>query len=48
MDINLLFKVVLLIVIIGIAIKVIKLVSGAIFKIAFILLILLLLYKLFI
>ncbi|WP_199533637.1 hypothetical protein [Romboutsia maritimum] len=47
MDIDLLFKIVVLIVLLGITIKVIKLISGAVFKIALILFVLLLLYKMF-
>lgn len=48
MDLNLLFKIVLIIVIIGIAFKVIKFITSVVFKIAFILLSILLLYKIFI
>lgn len=47
-DINLLFRLCIFIVIFGIAFKVIKLISGVIFKVASVILILLLIYKLFI
>lgn len=48
MDINLLFRLCLFIVFIGIAFKTIKLISGIVFKIAFAILILLFLYNIFI
>lgn len=48
MDIDLLFKIALLIVVVGISVKAIKAISGFIFKMAFILLIILFIYKIFI
>lgn len=48
MDLNLLFRIVLIIVVIGIAFKLIKFITSVIFKIAFILLAILLAYKMFI
>lgn len=48
MDINLLLRLCFLIVVIGITVKAIKLVSGIAFKIASVVLILLLLYKMLI
>lgn len=47
MDINLIFKIVLLIVIIGISIKALKIITSVVFKIALFLLIALLIYKMF-
>jgi len=48
MDIDLLFKIALLIVVVGISVKAIKAISGFIFKMAFILLIISFIYKMFI
>ena len=48
MDIDLLFKIALLIVVVGLSIKVLTAVSGFIFKIALVLFIILLVYKMFI
>ncbi len=48
MDLNLLFRIILIIVVIGIAFKLIKFITSVIFKIAFILLAILLAYKMFI
>ncbi|HSQ89599.1 hypothetical protein [Romboutsia sp.] len=48
MDIDLIFKIAWLIVAVGISIKAIKAISGFVFKMAFILLIVLLVYKMFI
>lgn len=48
MDLNLLFRIILIIVVIGIAFKAIKFITSAVFKIAFILLAILLVYKMFI
>lgn len=48
MDINLIFKIVMLIVVVGLSIKVLTAVSGFIFKIALVLFIILLVYKMFI
>ena len=48
MDIDLIFKIALAIVVIGIGVKVVKSITGLIFKIALIVLICLLFYKFFI
>jgi hypothetical protein len=48
MEIDLIFKIVMLIVVVGLSIKVLKAVSGFIFKIALVLFIILLVYKMFI
>lgn len=48
MDINLIFKIVMLIVVVGLSIKILTAVSGFIFKIALVLFIILLIYKMFI
>ncbi|WP_199534017.1 hypothetical protein [Romboutsia weinsteinii] len=48
MDLDLLFKIVLFIVAIGISFKVIKAVTGMIFKLSLLVLILLMFYKMFI
>lgn len=48
MDLNLLFRIVLIIIVIGIAFKSIKFITSVAFKIAFILLFILLFYKIFI
>ncbi|MGL5314736.1 MAG: hypothetical protein ACRC92_15905 [Peptostreptococcaceae bacterium] len=48
MDIDLIFKIVLAIVVVGIGIKIVRTITGMIFKIALILLIILVFYKLFI
>ncbi len=48
MDLNLLFRIVLIIFVIGIAFKAIKFITSVAFKIAFILLFILLFYKIFI
>ncbi len=48
MDIDLIFKIALAIVIIGFGIKIVKTITGMIFKIALVVLILLVFYKLFI
>lgn len=47
MDIDLIFKIALLIVVIGISIKAIKAISGLVFKIALVAFIILLFYKIF-
>lgn len=48
MDIDLIFKIALLIVLAGISIKIVKAVSGFVFKMAFILLIVLFIYRMFV
>ncbi|WP_270940017.1 hypothetical protein [Romboutsia lituseburensis] len=48
MDIDLIFKIVLLIVVIGIAIKALKFITSFMFKIALVLFVVLMIYKLFI
>lgn len=48
MDLSLLFRIVLIIVIIGLAFKAIKFITNVVFKVAFILLFVLLFYKIFI
>lgn len=48
MDIDLIFKIVMLIVIAGLSIKALKAVTGFVFKIALVLFIILLVYKMFI
>lgn len=48
MDINLILKLLILIVIIGLSIKAIKTISGLIFKLALVGLVILFIYKLFI
>lgn len=48
MSLDLIFKIILIIVVVGIALKAIKFITGLVFKIAFILLFLFLVYKLFV
>ncbi|MEF9992268.1 MAG: hypothetical protein RRZ84_02510 [Romboutsia sp.] len=45
MDLDLIFKIVLVIVVIGVSVKAIKMLTGIVFKIALVSLVLLLLYK---
>ena len=48
MEIDLIFKIVMLIVVVGLSIKALKAITGFIFKIALVLFIILLVYKMFI